>query len=215
MTKICTNALTLFGDKASLDSLKNLVGLDQDKFSFESIDPSPQELIDASRNDLLTPRLVEKFGAMNINSWRLKEWGCVKDSWDVKILDESEMNQSNLSKAAKEKVDDIPEDKKEQFLNLTANINAAMSVVFSSVESPNHVIHKLSVKFPSILIHYGYDSESEDVSGWVALKGGEQLGHQHYSNCLKNIRIHVEPHHDETSKLVEAMSSDDSDDDSN
>lgn len=208
MTKSCINSLTMFGNKTHLEALKKHVGLDKNVFLFENIEPSPQELIEATKNDLLTPRLVEKFGAMNINSWRLKQWGCVKESWDVEILDESSIDEVKISQQAKEEINNIPESKREEYLNITSGINAAIGVSFKSVESPNYIITKLSEKHPDILIHYGYDSESEDVSGWVALKGGKQLGHQHYSNCLRNIRIHVEPHTEATATLLRAVSED-------
>jgi hypothetical protein len=83
----------------------------------------------------------------------------------------------------------MPEEVKERMLN----IRSAMTLSFETDESPNNAIAALSEKYPNILIHYGFDSESEDVCGWAALTGGKVVAHTHYSNCLRNIRVHVEP----------------------
>lgn len=208
--RTCKNALTMFGNKADLEALKQATGLANNSFSFENIVASPDELIEATKNDILSPRIVEKFGAMNINSWRIKNWGCTSDIFNVKIIDESHLNANNIRSEAKDKEKEIPERFREQFRSIAENIDAAMSLSFETDEYPSNAIHELSVKHPNILIHFGYDSESEDESGWVALKGGEQLGHQHYDSCLRTIRIHVEPHTEATGALIQSLSDEDS-----
>lgn len=208
--RTCKNALTMFGNKADLDALKQATGLADNNFSFENVAASPIELIEATKNDILSPRIVEKFGAMNINSWRLKNWGCTKDIFNVNIIDESRLNAENIKTEAAEKEKQIPERFRDKFRSISQGIDAAMSISFETDEYPSGAIHELSVKHPNILIHFGYDSEAEDQSGWVALKGGEQLGHQHYDSCLRTIRIHVEPHSDATGALIQSISDEES-----
>lgn len=208
--RTCKNALTMFGNKADLEALKQATGIANNNFSFENIVASPEELIEATKNNILSPRIVEKFGAMNINSWRIKNWGCTKDIFNVDIVDEADINSDKIRTEAEKKEPQIPERYRDKFRSITQDINAAMSLSFETDEYPSGAIHELSVKHPNILIHFGYDSEAEDESGWVALKGGEQLGHQHYDACLRTIRVHVEPHTETTGTLIQSISDEES-----
>ena len=50
--RTCKNALTMFGNKADLDALKQATGLADNNFSFENVAASPIELIEAIKSPL-------------------------------------------------------------------------------------------------------------------------------------------------------------------
>jgi len=185
--KACVSSLTLFGPTDDMDKLKVSIAKDGEVMSFEAFYPTPEELIELTKNDVISPRVVEKFGAINVNAWRLKNWGCLKDAYNSIIEDESEFSAGEVG--AQLMNSDIHPIIKEW----VGNISKAMTITFTSDESPNNAIGQLSKNYPNILIHFGYDSESEGVCGWAALKGGEVIVHRQYDDCLSQINVHVRP----------------------
>ena len=185
--KACVNSVTLFGPAEDIDKLKQSVSKDGEVISFEAFYPTPEELIELTKNDVISPKVVEKFGAINVNAWRLKNWGCLKDAHSSRIEDESEFDVGEVG--AQLKNADVHPVIKEW----VGSISKALSIVFTTEESPNNAIGQLSKNYPSILVHFGYDSESEGVCGWAALKGGEVITHRQYDDCLKEISVHVRP----------------------
>jgi len=185
--KACVNSLTIFGPAEDLEDMQNTIQEGSEVISLEKIAPTPQGIIDATNNDVISPKIIEQFGAINVNAWRLKNWSCLKNAYGSKMIEE----RSNLSlpRPIEEHIDDVPDEMKERILN----INSAMHLSFNTDESCNDAMETLSKKYPNVLIHYGFDSEAEDTCGWFAITNGETITHQHYSSCLKSIRIHVEP----------------------
>ncbi len=185
--KACVNSLTVFGSAEDLEDMQNTIQEGSEVISLEKIAPTPQGIIDATNNDVISPKIVEQFGAINVNSWRLKNWSCLKNAYESKMQEE----RSNLSlpKPVEEYYDKVPDEMKKLMLS----INSAMSLSFSTDESCDEAMEALSRKYPNVLIHYGFDSEAEDTCGWSAITNGEVITHEHYSSCLKSIRINVEP----------------------
>jgi hypothetical protein len=185
--KACVNSLTIFGSAEDLEDMQNTIQEGSEVISLEKIAPTPQGIIDATNNDVISPKIIEQFGAINVNAWRLKNWSCLKNAYGSQMLEE----RSNLSlpRPIEEHLDNVPDKIKERMLN----INSAMSLSFNTDESCNDAMEALSKKYPNVLIHYGFDSEAEDTCGWSAITNGEVITHEHYSSCLKSIRINVEP----------------------
>lgn len=187
--KACVSSLTIFGPTEDLDDMQSTIQDGNEIISFEKILPTPQGIIDATANDVISPKIIEQFGAINVNAWRLKNWGCLKNAYNSKIIEEGsdltipEFVQNRLNG------EHIPDEIREKMLK----IRSALTLSFTTDESPNNAIGALSRKYPNILIHFGYDSEAEDECGWAALSNGEVIAHQHFSSCLKSIRINVEP----------------------
>lgn len=186
--KACVNSLTLFGPTEDVERLKQSISKDGEVISFEAFYPTPEELIEHTKNNVLSPRVVEKFNAINVNDWRLKNWGCFKDAHSSRIEDESEFDAGAVGEQLKNATE-----VHEVVRKFIGSINKAMSYVFTTDESPNNAIGQLSKQYPNILFHFGFDSEAEGTCGWAALKEGQVIVFKEYDDCLKDINVHVRP----------------------
>lgn len=201
MTK-CVNTLTMFGAKEELDSLLEFVKTDDQLISLEKIVPNPQELLDSSRKGVITPSLVEKYGAMDIGSWRLENWGCTKDVSSSKLIERKSVSRDRLMGADIQNLKEaVPE----------GSDGAAVVLSFETNSHPNNAIGALSEKFSNIRIHYAYDNEREGVCGWAVLVAGDVKGYREYDDCLTAIRLHIEPMHSESGSLLETLKAQDED----
>ena len=54
-------------------------------------------------------------------------------------------------------------------------------------------------------MHFSFESEAEDVSGYIVAKAGEVIGHEHYSSCLNAIRLQLEPLTEESGSLLDSL----------
>lgn len=187
--KRCVNSLTIFGPTEDIEKLKEEIQDGMEVISLEKILPTPQGIIDATNNDVISPKVVEQFGAVNVNAWRLKNWGCLKNAYNSKVLEEG--TNLDIPEFVSDKVtsENIPDEVKSRMLN----IRSAITMSFETDESPNNAIGQLSKKYPNVLVHYGYNSETEDVCGWAAIANGEIMAHKVYSDTINTIRAHVEP----------------------
>ena len=192
----CTNTLTMFGTKEELDSLLDFIQTDDKLISLDKIVPTPQELVESTKNQVITPSLVEKYGAMDVGTWRLENWGCTKDSVSGVILERRSVPYDRLQQAGGQNLKNaVPE-----------GVDAAAVVLsFETNSHPNNAIGALSEKFSNIRIHYAYDNELEEVCGWAVLLAGDVKGYREYDDCLTAIRLHVEPMHSESGSLLEAL----------
>jgi hypothetical protein len=208
--KVCRNSLTAYGTKEDIEKmLEDIKGPNGEVFSLNSLIRIPDELVEASKNNVLSPKIVTKYGAINVNDWRYKNWGCWQEAKNSEIYAEGELSPKRIQQELEEHKDKIRESTYEQVKSIAGEINKAVSITFETDETPNYAVKVLSEKHPNILVHFGYDSEPEDVSGWIALKGGEPKGHNHFDSCLRNIRLHVEGPSDNSEKLLESWNDDD------
>lgn len=198
----CNNTLTMFGIKEEIEELLEFIKTDNQLISLEKIVPNPEELLDSSRKGIITPSLVEKYGAMDIGSWRLEHWGCTKDVSSSKLVEHKAVPSDRLTRTGIENLREaVPE----------GSDGAAVVLSFETNSHPNNAIGALSEKFANIRIHYAYDNEREDVCGWAVLHGGDVKGYREYDNCLTAIRLHIEPMHSESGSLLETLKANDED----
>lgn len=210
MAPDCKNSVTIFATADDMDSLKQTIQGNGEFISFESFIPSPEELIESTRSMVLSPSLVEKYGAMDISTWRLKNWGCVSDAYSSKVVDERDIDIPSMN--IMKELERLPlSESTEAFKSVLIPIERTIQFTFRTNEVPTSAMMELSKKFPNALIHFGYDSVAEDVCGWANLKDGELKGHEHYDNCLETIRLHVEPFTEESGNLLDNLLNGDTD----
>jgi len=186
MTKVCRNIITMYSSVEVIEEIKEALKTEDKVISFNKFLPTPPELVEAGKTMTLTPALVERFGAMDVGSWRLKNWGCPIDTNTSQIVDEAELNFA--SKLPEKLFDRLSDEDKEE----ARSLEKAVAISFETTETPNAFVLALSEKFPSMRMHYSYDSDSEDVSGWLIASKGEVHTHEHYNNCLTAIKLHIE-----------------------
>jgi hypothetical protein len=199
MAKVCRNIVTMYSSVERINEILDSIKTDDKVVSFNKFLPTPPELVEASKTLTLTPSLVERFGAMDVGTWRLKKWGCPTDTLKSEIVDEAELDFA--SKLPQEMFDKLtPEEKAE-----AKSFEKAVAVAFETTETPNAFVMALSEKFPDMRMHYSYDSEPEDVSGWLVASNGEVHSHEHYNNCLAAIKLHIEPFREGHSSLLSSI----------
>lgn len=199
MEKVCRNIVTMYSSVERINEILDSLKTEDKVVSFNKFLPAPPELIEASKTLTLTPSLVERFGAMDVGTWRLKNWGCPKDTLSSEIVDEAEINFA--SKLPQNLFDRLtPEEQAE-----ANSFEKAVAIAFDTTETPNAFVLKLSEKFPDMRMHYSYDSDSEDVSGWLVASAGEVHSHEHYNSCLTAIKLHIEPFKNDHSSLLSTL----------
>jgi len=208
MEKVCRNIVTMYSSVERINEIVDSLKTEDRVVSFNKLLPTPPELVEAAKTQTLTPSLVERFGAMDVGTWRLKNWGCPKDTLTSAIVDEAELDFA--SKMGQEVVDKLTPEQLAEALTF----EKAVAIAFDTTETPNAFVMKLSEKFPDMRMHYSYDSDSEDVSGWLVASNGEVHSHEHYNNCLTAIKLHIEPFKNDHSSLLSALLSE-GDEDSN
>jgi len=193
---VCKNSLTIFGSKEQIKLLKEHAKDGDEVFSIGAVIKEPEELLEITKKNILNPQTVQKFGAMNIKSWRYKNWGCYNKSSNSRVISEQEIDQSKLRGKMLESMmtGKLTEDESiERAKELIDATDYAMGIYFETDETPIDAIRGISQKYDKILFHLGYDSETEDVSGWIGLRNGEVHGHKHYDDCLSTIKMVVSP----------------------
>jgi len=198
--EVCKNSLTVFGPKEDLQRFKLESKSETQVFSLNSLIEQPQELIEISKKGILNPQTVQRFGAMNINSWRYKNWGCYKNSFNSRIVQERVVDQKVLRSMLQESIDSDKINKPENVAlakDIVDDAEFGMAIYFETDESPLQAMKTISSKYPKVLFHFGFDSETEGVCGWVGLRAGEIQGHAHYNDCLSQIKVNVSPFDEE------------------
>jgi len=199
MTRVCRNVLTMYSSVKVIEEIKEALKTENKVLSFNKLLPTPPELVEASKTMTLTPSLVERFGAMDVGTWRLKNWGCPIDTNNSQIIDEAELDFA--SKLPEELFDRLSDEDKEK----AKLLEKAVAISFETTETPNAFVMTLSEKFPDMRMHYSYDSDSEDVSGWLVASNGNVINHEHYNNCLAAIKLHIEPFREGHSSLLSSV----------
>lgn len=147
MPNWCENTLSANGTAEDISAF--VKWLDDKPFSFERIDPTPEELKDnapfsQSRKDSGAGKeLIEKFGSDNWYDWRVQNWGC---KWDI---DENEGKPAHSS---------------------------AESIGFEFQTPwgpPERAIYTLSLKFPTLTFFLGYYEMGCGFAGEMTVKNGE------------------------------------------
>ena len=147
MPNWCENTLSANGTAEDISAF--VKWLDDKPFSFERIDPTPEELKDnapfsQSRKDSGEGKeLIEKFGSDNWYDWRVQNWGC---KWDI---DENEGKPAHSS---------------------------AESIGFEFQTPwgpPERAIYTLSLKFPTLTFFLGYYEMGCGFAGEMTVKNGE------------------------------------------
>lgn len=150
MPNWCENTLSANGTAEDISAF--VKWLDDKPFSFERIDPTPEELKDnapfsQSRKDSGAGKeLIEKFGSDNWYDWRVQNWGC---KWDI---DENEGKPAHSS---------------------------AESIGFEFQTPwgpPERAIYTLSLKFPTLTFFLGYYEMGCGFAGEMTVKNGESDG---------------------------------------
>lgn len=199
MAKVCRNIVTMYSSVEGINEILDAIKTEDRVVSFNKFLPTPPELVEASKTMTITPSLVERFGAMDVGTWRLKNWGCPTDTINSEIVDEAELSfASKLPPELFEKL--TPEEQAE-----ANSFEKAVAIAFETTETPNTFVLALSEKFPTMRMHYSYDSESEDVSGWLVASNGNVHNHEHYNNCLAAIKLHIEPFREGHSSLLSSV----------
>ena len=206
MEKVCRNIVTMYSSVERINEIVDSLKTEDRVVSFNKLLPTPPELVEAAKTLTLTPSLVERFGAMDVGSWRLKNWGCPVDTMTSAIVDEAELDFA--SKLPPKLLDKLSEEDKAE----AKSFEKAVAISFETTETPNAFVLALSEKFPDMRMHYSYDSDSEDVSGWLVASNGEVHNHEHYNNCLTVIKLHIESFSgDHSSRLTTLLTEEDED----
>jgi hypothetical protein len=92
MEKVCRNIVTMYSSVERINEIVDSLKTEDRVVSFNKLLPTPPELVEAAKTLTLTPSLVERFGAMDVGSWRLKNWGCPIDTMTSAIVDEAELD---------------------------------------------------------------------------------------------------------------------------
>jgi hypothetical protein len=150
MPNWCENALNVNGTAEDISAF--IKWLDDKPFSFERIDPTPEELKDnasfsQSRKDSGAGKeLIEKFGSDNWYDWRIQNWGC---KWDI---DENEGKPAHSSAES-------------------------ISFEFQTAWSPpERVIYTLSLRFPTLTFFLEHCEMGCGFAGEMKVKNGESEG---------------------------------------
>jgi hypothetical protein len=150
MPNWCENTLSANGTAEDISAF--VKWLDDKPFSFERIDPTPEELKDnapfsQSRKDSGAGKeLIEKFGSDNWYDWRVQNWGC---KWDI---DENQGKPAHSS---------------------------AESIGFEFQTPwgpPEKAIYTLSLKFPTLTFFLGHYEMGCGFAGEMTVKNGESEG---------------------------------------
>jgi hypothetical protein len=150
MPNWCENTLSANGTAEDISAF--VKWLDDKPFSFERIDPTPEELKDnapfsQSRKDSGAGKeLIEKFGSDNWYDWRVQNWGC---KWDI---DENQGKPVHSS---------------------------AESIGFEFQTPwgpPEKAIYTLSLKFPTLTFFLGHYEMGCGFAGEMTVKNGESEG---------------------------------------
>lgn len=157
--------------------------------------PTPPELVEATKTGVISPSLMERFGAMDVGSWRLNNWGCPVDVLSSRVLHDI------ASKFDPEALKALTPEQQQE----ASKYERAVSIEFITTETPNMFALRISTQYENARMHFSYDSEAEDVSGYIVAKAGKVIGHEHYSSCLKAIRLHLEPLTDESGSLLDSL----------
>ena len=92
MAKVCRNIVTMYSSVEGINEILDAIKTEDRVVSFNKFLPTPPELVEASKTMTITPSLVERFGAMDVGTWRLKNWGCPTDTINSEIVDEAELS---------------------------------------------------------------------------------------------------------------------------
>jgi hypothetical protein len=150
MPNWCENTLNINGTAEDISAF--IKWLDEKPFSFERIDPTPEELKESapfsqSRKDSGAGKeLVEKFGSDNWYDWRVQNWGC---KWDI---DENEGKPTYSS---------------------------AESISFefqTAWNPPEKAIYTLSLQFPTLTFFLEHCEMGCGFAGEMTVKNGESEG---------------------------------------
>jgi len=150
MPNWCENTLSANGTAEDISAF--VKWLDDKPFSFERIDPTPEELKESvpfsqERKDSGAGKeLIEKFGSDNWYDWRVRNWGC---KWDI---DENQGKPAHSS---------------------------AESIGFEFQTPwgpPERAIYTLSLKFPTLTFFLGYYEMGCGFAGETTVKNGESDG---------------------------------------
>jgi len=81
----CENDIRVDGDEEEIQRFIDFVGNDEFGFSFQKINPMPEELLKIScppqkEQEEESKKLAEKYGHGNWYDWALENWGC---KWDI------------------------------------------------------------------------------------------------------------------------------------
>lgn len=195
MNKACRNIVTAYGTNEDISNMMESLSDGTNAVVMDKFFPTPPELVEATKAGVISPSLMERFGAMDVGSWRLNNWGCPVDVLSSRVLHDIK---SKFDPEALKAL--TPEQQQE-----ASKYERAVSIEFTTTETPNMFALRISTQYKDARMHFSYDSEAEDVSGYIVAKGGEVIGHEHYSSCLKAIRLHLEPLTDESGSLLDSL----------
>jgi len=195
MNKVCRNIITAYGTNKDISDMVESLGDGTNAVVMDKFFPTPPELVEATKAGVLSPALVERFGDMDVGSWRLNNWGCPVEAISSRVLHDIE---SQFDPEALKAL--TPEQQQE-----ASKYERAVSIEFTTTETPNMFALQISKRYKNARMHFSYDSEAEDVSGYIVAKDGEIIGHEHYSSCLKAIRLHLEPLTEESGSLLDSL----------
>jgi|688.fasta_scaffold00177_123 hypothetical protein len=161
----CKNKMTVLGNKEDIQSFMDWVSTSESPISLEKAIPIPDEVKSLDPN-LITPSMLEKYGAIDPMTWKDENWGVFKDFMEVKLTADVELDD-------------------EETEMLTANLNTGMVanriVAYSYVTQcipPLHAYRRFSEEHPNLMFHMSFDVDTTDkhnTCGFLLVKAGKML----------------------------------------
>ncbi len=184
----CNNRLRIMGSREDLQKFKEWASTPDSPISLAKAIPVPEELLKLDPN-LITPSILEKYGAIDPMTWKDDNWGTYKDFQDVKIEKEIEFDEEEtqlLSQSLQAKA--IP--------GLTCPEMIVGYTYKTTCIPPLHAYRVFSEKFPNIMFHASFDVEADDqhkhdTSGFLLVKAGKMLKRWFNPISFNTMRIHM------------------------
>ena len=199
MEAVCRNTMTIYSSEDGINQILEAIKDDSNIVSFERFLPTPEPLIEATKSGTLSPALVEQFGAMDVGTWRIKNWGCVRDAMSSSVIADGSV--SIATKLPEELMSKFSQEQRDEMTRYTR----AVAIRFETTEVPTAFTTTFGERFADARIHYSYDSDPEDVSGWIVFANGKVITHEHYNGSLATIKLHVDPFNEDTRDMLESL----------
>ena len=170
MPNWCENTILIQGDPAVMEDLMNTVEEAGNPFSFNKVVKLPDALQGTSapeRDEEVSKRNVELYGAADWYDWCNKNWGTKWDSSDTQITaDDTDVR--------------LP-----GYRTVRINFNTAWA-------PPLPVYDMLAIRFPNTNIYICYDEPGMDFAGWRMYSNGKVVKEVE-DPSFSNMRSYYEP----------------------
>lgn len=161
----CKNKMTVLGSKEDVQSFIDWVSTPESPMSLEKALPIPDEVKSLDPN-LITPSMLEKYGAIDPMTWKDDNWGIFKDFMEVKLTADVELDDESKEMLA-EKLDN----------GMTPNRIIGYSYKTQCVP-PLHAYRRFSEEHPNLMFHMSFDVdgvEKHSTCGFLLVKAGKML----------------------------------------